>query len=145
MAAESASLVPDRATIRPTGATKAVKRVGLTARASSTPPWIEKPARASWERLGDVASPNPVRWQHGPVNDDLLELISIDPTICHGQPCIKGTRIMVTIVLDALAAGLDTAEILRHYPTLTSDGVRAAAAYGAWLAKQEIRTLTPAP
>ena len=80
-----------------------------------------------------------------PVNDDLLELISIDPTICHGQPCIKGTRIMVTIVLDALAAGLDTAEILRHYPTLTRDSVRAAAAYGAWLAKQEIRTLTPTP
>lgn len=77
------------------------------------------------------------------MNDDLLELISIDPMICHGQPCIKGTRIMVTIVLDALAAGLDTAEILRHYPTLTGDGVRAAAAYGAWLAKQEIRTLTP--
>ncbi len=79
------------------------------------------------------------------MNDDLLDLISIDPRICHGQPCIKGTRIMVTIVLDALAAGLDTAEILRHYPTLTSDGVRAAAAYGAWLAKQEIHTLTPTP
>ncbi len=79
------------------------------------------------------------------MNDDLLELISIDPAVCHGQPCIKGTRIMVTIVLDALAAGLDTAEILRHYPTLTSAGVRASAAYGAWLAKQEIRTLTPTP
>jgi len=79
------------------------------------------------------------------MNDDLLERISIDPMICHGQPCIKGTRIMVTIVLDALAAGLDTAEILRHYPALTSDGVRVAAAYGAWLAKQEIRTLTPTP
>lgn len=80
-----------------------------------------------------------------PVNEDLLKLISIDPRICHGQPCIKGTRIMVTIVLDALAAGLDTAEILRHYPTLTSGGVRAAAAYGAWLAKQEVHTLTPTP
>jgi len=87
----------------------------------------------------------PVGWQHGAVKDDLLALISIDPTICHGQPCVKGTRIMVTIVLDALAAGLDAAEILRHHPTLTSNGVRAAAAYGAWLAKQEIRTLTPTP
>ncbi len=65
------------------------------------------------------------------VTDDPLELISIDPTVCHGHPC------------DALAAGLDTPEIIRHYPTLTVDGVRAAVAYGAWLAKQEIRPLTP--
>jgi uncharacterized protein (DUF433 family) len=77
------------------------------------------------------------------VTDDLLQLISIDPAVCHGQPTIKGTRVMVTVVLDALAAGLETSEILRHYPTLTEDGVRAAAAYGAWLAKQEIRPLNP--
>ena len=75
--------------------------------------------------------------------DDLLELISIDPAVAHGQPCIKGTRVLVTVVLDALAAGLDAATIVEHYPTLTVDGVRAAAAYGAWLAKQEIRPLTP--
>jgi uncharacterized protein (DUF433 family) len=77
------------------------------------------------------------------VNDDPLELISIEPAVCHGQPCIKGTRVMVTVVLDALASGLDTAEVIRHYPTLTPDGVRAAVAYAAWLAKQEIRPLTP--
>jgi uncharacterized protein (DUF433 family) len=47
------------------------------------------------------------------------------------------------VVLDALAAGLEPAEIVRHYPTLTADGVRAAVAYGAWLAKQEIRPLSP--
>jgi uncharacterized protein (DUF433 family) len=77
------------------------------------------------------------------VIEDPLELISIDPEVCHGQPCIKGTRVMVTVVLDALAAGLDVDEIVSHYPTLTPDGVRAAVAYGAWLAKQEIRPLTP--
>ena len=77
------------------------------------------------------------------VESNPLELISVDPEICHGQACVKGTRIMVTVVLDALAAGLDSAEILRHYPTLTSEGIRAAAAYGAWLAKQEIRPLSP--
>jgi len=82
-------------------------------------------------------------WDDGAVNDNPLELISIDQSVCHGQPCIKGTRVMVTVVLDALAAGLDTVEIVRHYPTLTADGVRAAAAYGAWLAKQEVRPLTP--
>lgn len=50
---------------------------------------------------------------------------------------------MVTVVLDALAAGLDIDEIVRHYPALTPDGARAAVAFGAWLAKQEIRPLTP--
>lgn len=77
------------------------------------------------------------------MTDDLLELISIDPEIAHGQPCIKGTRVQVTVVLDALAAGLDAATIVEHHPTLSVDGVRASAAFGAWLAKQEIRPLSP--
>ncbi|MGI9118773.1 MAG: DUF433 domain-containing protein [Acidimicrobiales bacterium] len=77
------------------------------------------------------------------MNDDPLELISIDAAVCHGQPCIKDTRVMVTVVLDALAAGLDTGEVIGHYPTLTADDVRAAVAYGAWLAKQEVRPLMP--
>lgn len=72
-----------------------------------------------------------------------LELISIDPEVCHGQPVVKGTRVLVTVVLDALAAGLSAAEIVRHYPTLTEEGVRAAAAYASWLAKQEVRPLLP--
>jgi len=63
--------------------------------------------------------------------DDLLRLISIDPDVCHGQPCIKGTRVLVTVALDALAAGLTPAEIVRQYPSITEKGVRAAAAYGA--------------
>lgn len=72
---------------------------------------------------------------------ELLDLITIDSGVCHGQPCIKGTRVLVTVVLDALAAGLAASEIVRHYPTIDEDGVRAAAAYGAWLAKQEIHGL----
>jgi len=82
-------------------------------------------------------------WDDGDVNDDPLTLISIDPAVCHGQPCVTGTRVLVTVVLDALAAGLDIDEIVRHYPTVTPEGVRAAVAYGAWLARQEIRPLTP--
>jgi uncharacterized protein (DUF433 family) len=83
-----------------------------------------------------------VGWQTGEVtSEELLELISIDPNVCHGQPCIKGTRVLVTVVLDALAAGLSASEIVRHYPTIDEEGVRAAAAYGAWLAKQEIHGL----
>lgn len=82
-------------------------------------------------------------WDTWQMNEDPLSLISIDPAICHGQPCIKGTRVMVTVVLDALAAGLDAADIVVHYPTVTVKGVRAAVAYGAWLAKQEVRPLSP--
>lgn len=75
-------------------------------------------------------------------SEQLRERITIDSAVCHGQPCIRGTRILVTVVLDALAAGLSTVEIVQHYPSLTSDDVRAAAAYGAWLAKQEIHALS---
>ena len=66
---------------------------------------------------------------------ELLSRISIDPNICHGQACIKGTRIMVSVILDCLAAGMSEKEILEEYSTLTVEGVRAAAAYGAALAR----------
>ncbi len=72
-------------------------------------------------------------------SQELLALISIDPNVCHGQPCIKGTRVLVTVVLDALAARISAADIVLSYPTIAEDGVRAAAAYGAWLAEQEVR------
>ena len=49
---------------------------------------------------------------------------------------------LVTVILDALAAGLTPSEIVEQYPTISKDGVRAAAAYGAWLAKQEVHTLS---
>lgn len=63
--------------------------------------------------------------------------ISIAPTICHGKPCIKGTRIMVSIILDYLKAGESTAAILKQYPTLKEDDIRAALSYAAWLAHEE--------
>lgn len=77
--------------------------------------------------------------------DQLLERITIDGAVCHGQPCIRGTRVLVTVILDALAAGLTPQQITEHYPTIDVDDVRAAAAYGAWLAKQEIHALSIAP
>lgn len=82
-----------------------------------------------------------VRHTGGVTSEELLEMISIDPKVCHGQPCIRGTRVLVTVVLDALAAGHSPADIVGHYPTINEDGVRAAAAYGAWLAKQEVHGL----
>lgn len=69
---------------------------------------------------------------------DPLELISVDPAVCHGQACVQGTRIPVSVVLDALAEGMSEAEILAGYPTLTVEGIRAAAAYGAALAREEL-------
>jgi uncharacterized protein (DUF433 family) len=63
--------------------------------------------------------------------------ISVDPAVCHGKPCIKGTRIMVSVILDYLTADEPVLEILRQYPTLTREDVRAAVAYAAWLAREE--------
>jgi uncharacterized protein (DUF433 family) len=59
--------------------------------------------------------------------------ITIDPSVCHGKACIKGTRIMVSVVLDNLAAGLDSEELLKSYPSLTKEGVQAAISYAAVL------------
>lgn len=63
--------------------------------------------------------------------------ISINPKVCHGKPCIKGTRIMVSIILDYLKAGDSTKKILKEYPTLKEEDIRAALAYAAWLAHEE--------
>ena len=57
---------------------------------------------------------------------DWQERISVDPLVCHGKACIKGTRIMVSVVLDNLAAGVSPEEILRSYPSLSPQDVQAA-------------------
>ncbi len=62
---------------------------------------------------------------------DWRERIVIDPQICHGKLCIKGTRIMVSVILDNFADGLTPEEIAREYPPLTVDDVKAAIAYAA--------------
>ena len=65
------------------------------------------------------------------------ERISVDPRVCHGKACIKGTRVMVSIVLDYLQAGESHAEILRQYPALTEDDIQASIGYAAWLVHEE--------
>ncbi|HIK13258.1 MAG TPA: DUF433 domain-containing protein [Oscillatoriaceae cyanobacterium M33_DOE_052] len=65
------------------------------------------------------------------------EQIQSNPKVCHGKPCIKGTRIMVSVILDNLAEGLTLEEIVREYPPLTEENVRAAIAYAAALAREE--------
>ena len=66
------------------------------------------------------------------------DYIVVDPTVCHGKACIKGTRIMVSVVLDNLATGLTPEEITRSYPSLTREAVQAAVAYAAELARERI-------
>ena len=69
------------------------------------------------------------------------ENISVDPNICHGQACIAGTRVMVTVVLDNLAAGLTVEEIVESYPSVSADAVKAALHYAAELAKERVTPL----
>lgn len=69
---------------------------------------------------------------------DWRNLITADPKVCHGAPCIKGTRIMVSVVLDNLAAGLPVDEILASYPSLTREAIQATIAYAADLARERI-------
>lgn len=75
------------------------------------------------------------------MTEQQVELIVADPGVVHGQARIRGTRVPVSVVLDCLAAGLSEVEILRQYPSLTVEGIRAAAAYGAALAREEIHPL----
>jgi len=64
------------------------------------------------------------------------ERIIVDPAIAHGQACIRGTRIPVSVLLDNLAVGMSETEILRNYPALTPEALRAALA--AELARERV-------
>lgn len=64
------------------------------------------------------------------------ERISVNPAVCHGRACIRGTRVMVSAVVDNVAAGVPRDEILRSYPTLTDADIEAALAYAAELARE---------
>jgi uncharacterized protein (DUF433 family) len=71
------------------------------------------------------------------------ERISVDPEVCHGKVCIKGTRVMVSVILDNLAAGETVEDILKSYPTLQREDIAAALAYAAELARERIVPLAP--
>lgn len=73
---------------------------------------------------------------------DWQEKIAVYPDICHGKAIIRGTRIMVSVILDNLAEGMDAAEILRSYPTLEMDDIHATIAYAAELARERIIVTT---
>ena len=72
----------------------------------------------------------------------LDDYISVDPAICHGKPCFKGTRIMVYLVLEMLEEGATTGEILAAYPDLTPTHIKTALHYAAKVL--EVREFHPA-
>ncbi|HEX6966197.1 MAG TPA: DUF433 domain-containing protein [Gemmatimonadaceae bacterium] len=73
-----------------------------------------------------------MRWQ---------DYISVDPAICHGKACIRGTRILVAVVLANLAAGVSRDELLRSYPGLSAEAIQAALAYASELAQERVVAL----
>lgn len=76
--------------------------------------------------------------------NDWRDRISVNPSIRHGQACIKGTRVMVSAVLDNLAAGFSVQDIVESYPSLTSDDIRAALTHSAGRRIQRRRLLVAA-
>jgi uncharacterized protein (DUF433 family) len=82
-------------------------------------------------------------WYLHPKREDrkvsnLLERISIDPDVCGGKPCIRGTRIWVSLILDLLADGMTEAQVRAEYPQLAHEDVLAAIAYGAEAARERV-------
>ncbi len=68
----------------------------------------------------------------------LLSRISIDPNVCFGKPCIRGSRIWVSLLLDRMADGESEAELLSDYPQLVQDDLRAALAFGAEMSRERV-------
>ena len=66
---------------------------------------------------------------------ELLNRITVVPEVCGGRPCVRGTRIDIAIILDALSEGLSPEQIIDHYPSLTVEDIRAVVAYASELAR----------
>jgi uncharacterized protein (DUF433 family) len=71
-------------------------------------------------------------------HEDLLKRITIDPNVCFGKPCIRGTRIWVALIIDNLADGVGEEEILAAYPQLKTEDIRAALAYAAEMTRERV-------
>jgi len=69
--------------------------------------------------------------------------ISVDPAVCHGTACVRGTRIQASVVLDNLAAGHTAAHILKSYPSLQEADILAVLGYAAELAREQFVSLLP--
>ncbi|MBD3198083.1 MAG: DUF433 domain-containing protein [Candidatus Lokiarchaeota archaeon] len=71
------------------------------------------------------------------------DFISFDPKVCHGKAHIKGTRVLISVILDSLAEKISIDELLEEYPSLKEDDIYAALQYGAKLAREDIITIKP--
>ncbi|MFH0786769.1 MAG: DUF433 domain-containing protein [Pseudomonadota bacterium] len=68
--------------------------------------------------------------------DTILDYITVDPHICHGQPCVKGTRILVHLILELLETGLTPEQIIQdYYPQLTKQNIEACLHYATTLVR----------
>jgi len=70
--------------------------------------------------------------------EELLQRISIDPNVCFGKACIRGTRVWVALLIEHLASGMSEAEILKEYPQLDPRDIQAALAYAAEITRERI-------
>lgn len=70
--------------------------------------------------------------------EELQQRISIDPNVCFGKACIRGTRIWVALIIEHLASGMSEAEILEEYPQLDPPDIQAALAYAAEITRERI-------
>lgn len=68
--------------------------------------------------------------------DELLSRISVDLKVCFGKPCVKGTRLWVSLILDLLASGATFEEVLGEYPGLEAEDIRACIAWGAEMSRE---------
>jgi len=72
---------------------------------------------------------------------DRHDRIAVDPAVCHGMACIRGTRVQVSVVLDSLAEGLSVEQVAAEYPSVAPEDVLAAVAYAADLARERTAPL----
>jgi uncharacterized protein (DUF433 family) len=77
------------------------------------------------------------------IHERLLDRISTDPDVCHGRPCIRGHRIWVSLIVDLLADGMTTEQILEQYPGLEADDIRACMTYAAEMTRERIVMTRP--
>ena len=110
-------------------ASSSVQRCGRESAGSGGVAWLEKPP--SW-----IQGRSELWLKRDYDMKDWKERISIDPNVCHGKPCIKGTRIWVSLIVDNLASGSTEQEILEAYPSLTKEDIKAALAYAAEMARE---------
>ena len=73
------------------------------------------------------------------------EHVVVDAAVCGGQPCVKGTRISIAVLLDGLAEGLSPAELIDHYPQISLADIGAALGYAAELARESVWKIAPVP